>query len=469
MNFSTLTLYLIAGALSISLGLVLMVFAYLRPGSGLMKSGAIAILMLSAALLLFSYGAELPRWMTVMGSNMVLLAGGAVLYSGFAAYREQRPASVDRFGWGLTALTALPFWYWGLIEPDGNYRSAVFSLAAAAIIGRSAWLLLRQWLQRRRSVPATALALLFGISSIGLAARGVLALMSPMQPDSLRGTNPTGWVMVAAYIMLVSLISICIIWMELGRAPVERTDHSRRAGTIFAFVEYFRHRLLLLWSIVTILVLTIVSEAGLFYAESFEWEKARLTQTAALSTEVLVYHSLQIMTQVDTILHSARSFYSRTHSIDETERFIRSLPFDKSVIDNVYVISEQGRIVVSNDPFATQLSVADRDYFVFHQANPGDQIFIGAVESGRVTGKFHFRVTRRINNADGSFAGVVLGTVSPQAFSRYYRGQLGGSQKMAALVGTSDKKFRAREPELASDRWQVPLASVLWVTRPEMS
>ena len=462
MNLNTLTLYLIAGALSISLGLVMMVFTYLRPGNGLMKNGAIAIVMLSAALLVSAYGPELPRWMTVMGSNMVLLAAGAVFYSGFAAYCKQRPTRLDRFGWSLTALTALPFWYWGLIEPDGNYRSAVFSFAAAAINARTAWLLLRQWLQRRRSVPVAALAILFGIFSAGSTARGILAFMSPMPPANLRGANPTDWTTVAAYIVLVSLISFCLIWLELGRAPAERRGISRRAEAIFSFVEYFRPRLLLLWAMVIVLVLAIVSEAGLFYTKSFEWEQARLTQTAELSNDALVHHSLQIMTQVDTILHSVRSFYQRTRSIDETESFIHSLPFDKSVIDNVYVITGQGRILMSRDPLASPLSAADRDYFVFHQSTPGDEIFIGSVESGRVTGKLHFRVTRRINNADGSFAGVVLATVDPHAFSTYYRERIGGTQNSAALVGTLDKKFRARSPELASDRWQVPLASVLW-------
>ncbi len=42
-----------------------------------------------------------------------------------------------------------------------------------------------------------------------------------------------------------------------------------------------------------------------------------------------------------------------------------------------------------------------------------DQLFIAAVEEGRVTGKPHFRITRRLNNPDGSFGGLVLATVNP--------------------------------------------------------
>ena len=138
------------------------------------------------------------------------------------------------------------------------------------------------------------------------------------------------------------------------------------------------------------------------------------------------------------------------------------MPFDRWIIENIYLINELGRIVIAHDPLQTDVRVADRDYFAFHQSTPGDQIFIASVERGRITGKLHFRVSRRINNPDGSFAGVVLGTVNPQAFTGYYQPLAGGLQNSATLIGTIDKKIRARTPELASDYWQVPLVSVLW-------
>jgi len=43
----TLTLYLLAGAFSISLCLVLLIYAYLQPGTRLLRGFALAILLLS--------------------------------------------------------------------------------------------------------------------------------------------------------------------------------------------------------------------------------------------------------------------------------------------------------------------------------------------------------------------------------------------------------------------------------------
>ena len=461
MDPNTNTLYLIASAWGLCLTLLLLVLARLQPASGLMRRSAVAILLLAVGLLVFGYGPVLPRWTTVVGSNLILLSAAAALASGFANFLELHQTRPERFAWGVVALTVLPFWYWGLIEPVGSYRAAVFSFALSAILVRITYMMARKDWQHARSPVYLAIATLFGLLAAGTAARGVLALASQAPPE-LRGVNPTQWTTVAAYMLMLSAITFCLIWIGLGQTLPERRDTLTRAKATFTLVGYFRNRLLMLWATVLVLVLAIIGEASLYYTKSFQWESERLSQAVALRNDVLAQHSLQVMAQVDTILHSVRSFYLRTHSAAETESFIDALPFDRTLIDNVYLINERGKIVISHEPSQTDLSVADRDYFAFHQSSSGDQMFIASVESGRVTGKLHFRVTRRISNADGGLAGVVLASVNPQAFSSYFQQLAGGLENSAALIGTLDQKLRARVPAPASEYWQVPLASALW-------
>ena len=187
-----------------------------------------------------------------------------------------------------------------------------------------------------------------------------------------------------------------------------------------------------------------------------------MARTAESGNDAFVHHSRQIFSQVDTLLQAVRGFYLHTHSISETERFIRELPFDRSTIGNVYFIDPTGTIAISHDRSNLAQTVKDRDYFQFHSARPVDQIFIGSVEVGRVTGKLDFRVTRRISNPDGSFAGVVLATVNPEALSRYYGELEVGTQNSASLIGTLDHKLRARAPNPLVERWQTPIDSPLW-------
>ena len=462
MDANTLTLYLVAGGLSISLSLMLLVFAHFQPGTQVMKTCAVAILMLSVGFTLSGFGPELPRWVTVVGTNMLLIAAGAVLYSGFAAFCQQRPVTPDWFGWGVVALTAVPFAYWGLVVPDGHYRAAVFSFAAAAINVRTAMVLVRATWLHPRNLPVWALAVLFGVFSAWMATRGVLSLTATPPPASLRGANPTSWTTVFWYIILVLMMAACVIWMELSRPGATPYSASHRVNSVFDVIEFFRHKLRLLWGVVLILILGIVSEGAVFYVRSFEAEEARLTRSAELANDAFVRHTVQVFSHIDMLLRSVRSFYLRTASLPETDAFIDALLFDKSTIDNVYLITAQGNVAISHDPQAVGRSVADRDYFLHLKSTPGDQLYIASVEIGRVTGKFHFRVVRRVEQADGSFAGVILATVSPESFSRYYHELATGSQNITSLLGINDKKLRARAPEPPDDRWQTPVESQLW-------
>ena len=462
MDPNTNTLYLIAGAWSFCLSLLLLALARLQPASGLLRRSVLAFFLLSVGLLISGYGPVLPRWTTVVGTNLMLLSVGAVFAAGVADLLELHPGRSEHFGWVVVALTVLPFWYWGLIEPVGNYRSAVFSFALSAIAVRTTYMMARNGWQHARSPVYLIATMLFGLVAAGSTARGVLALIVTPPSGNLRSVNPTEWTTVAAYMLMMSAIAIGVIWIGLGQTLPERRDTLNRAKAVFTLVGYFRHKLLLLWALVLVLLLTIAGQASLFYTKSFQWEKERLSKAVELRNDVLVHHSQHVMSQVDTILHSVRSFYLRTHSVAETDSFIDSLPFDRSTIDNVYLINERGDIVITHGASQTDLSVADRDYFAFHQSSSGDQMFIGSVERGRVTGQLNFRVTRRISSADGGFAGLVLATVNPQAFSSYYQEQAGSLQNSATLIGTLDKKLRARVPEPAGDKWQVPLVSVLW-------
>jgi len=459
---NTLTLYTVAAGLSFSLSLVMVVFAYFQPDTRLIRSWAVAILVLAGGFFVSGIGPALPRWMTVIGTNMALLSAGPILYSGFAAYYEQREPLADRRGWAMVLLTAPAFWYWGLIEPNGNYRSVVFSLAIALTNLRTAWLLAGAAWRRVGGLPTWLLAILFGVAVAWMTARAGLLLVAEAPPANLRSANPTTWITVFWYIVLVSTMSVCAMWMEVSRYATAQQTASGSRGGAFGFIAYFHNKLFLLGSGVIVLIVGIAGVLGIAYANFHESEKARLIRTAELTNKAFVEQTIQVAGQIDTMLHLVRAFHQRSQSVAATNAYIESLNFDRSVIDNIYLISAAGVIIIAHDPAALGRSVTDRAYFPFHRDAPEDRIFISPVESGRVTGKFHFRITRRINNPDGSFGGLVLATVVPESFARHYRDFAIDAQNSAALLGTADHKLRARTPEPAAELWAKPVESPLW-------
>jgi signal transduction histidine kinase len=462
MNTTTLTLYLYAGGVSLSLSAVLFFLARVRAGTQLLRSCAYAILMLSVGFVVAGYGPSFPLWATVIGTNLVLLGAGTIFYSGVVAFVEQRQMRVDWVGAGLLACSAVAFWYWGLVEPNGVYRAVVFSLANAVIGARTAYQLLRGGTAQRRSTPGLVLVALFGALTVWMLARAGFLLFDGVPPAPIRGSNPTTWITVFWYILLTTAMALCVVWAEFSQPSDRRSEGSRAAHPGLRFIQESQRKLLLLWMTVVMMVLAGIGEGGVYYTQTYAMEQTRLVRAAELTAEALANQTKQVMTQIDTILYVVGNYYLSNRSVDKTEDFIRALPFDKTVIENVYLISPSAEIVISHDPAAKGRSVADRDYYSYLKSSGADAVFIGSSELGRVTQQFNFRVARRINNPDGSFAGVVLATVRPESFSRYYEKLAQGAQSTAAVVGILDRKIRARSPALPPDRWQTPLESPLW-------
>lgn len=223
-----------------------------------------------------------------------------------------------------------------------------------------------------------------------------------------------------------------------------------------------KHKLTLLWATV-VLVLLAMFLAGLearsrIYVE----EKARIEHEARQANLAFSEFTGQMVNQVDALLSSVRQFYLRTRSIEETERFIDNLGFDKSIIDNIYLINDQGEVQISHEPAIRGTSIADRDYFQALQNRRDGRPYISGVEAGRITGKLLFRIASRISHAEGTFAGIALATINPQAFANYYQLLSPGTQRAVSLLGSEDRKLRARIPEPTAAQWATPIVSPLW-------
>ncbi|MBR7782589.1 sensor domain-containing diguanylate cyclase [Undibacterium luofuense] len=90
-------------------------------------------------------------------------------------------------------------------------------------------------------------------------------------------------------------------------------------------------------------------------------------------------------------------------------------------IKGLFVFDKNGNWLVtslSNPPL--NLNNSDRGYFIYHRDNHNDSTYIGDPIQSRSSGSWVITVSRRINNPDGSFAGVVLATLDINYFNRFY-------------------------------------------------
>ncbi len=105
-------------------------------------------------------------------------------------------------------------------------------------------------------------------------------------------------------------------------------------------------------------------------------------------------------------------------------------------------------LVTSHDRDPAGRNVSDRSYFKAQRDNPGGGLFVAPpFHSGR-TGPWLTAASRRLSNADGSFAGVVNATLDPAYFAGIYR-SIDLANGGAAMLFHRSGLLLAREPFVA--------------------
>lgn len=115
-------------------------------------------------------------------------------------------------------------------------------------------------------------------------------------------------------------------------------------------------------------------------------------------------------------------------------------------LENLYVIDAQGRWRLHSQPQAPAgVNSAHREYFVHHRDSPSERVRIGLPIRSPPDGRWVIPVSRRLNDAYGRFAGVVLATVGVERLVQVLAAyQLGG--RGAISLGRRDGVVLTRWP-----------------------
>lgn len=139
----------------------------------------------------------------------------------------------------------------------------------------------------------------------------------------------------------------------------------------------------------------------------------------------LAQHAEDVIVDADTILHSlverlevegaGRASHDRLYAL------LSARVAESRSLQGLFVYDETGRSVVNSVASKVpNLNSADREYFIYHRSHDDRNPHIGLSVRSRSTGESIITVSRRINNADGSFAGVALATISLDYFQKFY-------------------------------------------------
>jgi PAS domain S-box-containing protein len=86
------------------------------------------------------------------------------------------------------------------------------------------------------------------------------------------------------------------------------------------------------------------------------------------------------------------------------------------------VLDENGNSILDSASLQPRpFNAADREYFRIHRERPHAGLYIGEPMQNRLTALWTLNVSRRFNNPDGSFGGIIVVAVDPEYFMSFYR------------------------------------------------
>jgi hypothetical protein len=88
---------------------------------------------------------------------------------------------------------------------------------------------------------------------------------------------------------------------------------------------------------------------------------------------------------------------------------------------------------------------ADREYFIYHRNHTGKSAHVGDPVRSRSSGVWVIPVSRRVDNPDGTFAGVALATIKLDYFRSFYE-SIAIGRKGTIFLASDNGRFLLRLP-----------------------
>ncbi|UZJ59169.1 diguanylate cyclase [Pseudomonas sp. KU26590] len=119
-------------------------------------------------------------------------------------------------------------------------------------------------------------------------------------------------------------------------------------------------------------------------------------------------------------------------------------------IQGLFIYDAQGKWVANSFSQGTLLkNNSDREYIAYHRDSTDESIHIGSIVESRSTGEMVIPISRRINAADGTFAGVALATVPVAYFQTFFK-RMDVDDKGVIFLALNNGDLLARRPTLTA-------------------
>jgi diguanylate cyclase (GGDEF)-like protein/PAS domain S-box-containing protein len=202
-----------------------------------------------------------------------------------------------------------------------------------------------------------------------------------------------------------------------------------------------RERLLLylIPGLATLLVVTLFALAFVTLVKSRDASLRDAERSSRNLAQIVEQRAARLLQSVDTALRGAAGAWQQVAAMRDPagdgmpnllSQSLAQLPFVRSL----FMLDARGNLVHDSDLHpAAPGSFADREFFNWHRSHAG-QLHVGKPAVNRAGGEWFIVVSRRLDDADGRFAGAVGAALEPAAFRSIFDGIDVGHDGAIALM-----------------------------------
>lgn len=160
-----------------------------------------------------------------------------------------------------------------------------------------------------------------------------------------------------------------------------------------------------------------------------------VTQDGDKFARALEEHVRQVLTNSDKYLVLLKNEYEGGGGV--TPAFLRLADqiYRDNVVNQLMLTGADGETLSTAFPFTFGVDFSHAPEFLTHKATDIAGLYVGYPSSGRGGMTRNIPLSRRLNNPDGSFAGVVTIAVSADYFARFYQGMEFDERYVVRIVG----------------------------------
>ncbi len=160
-------------------------------------------------------------------------------------------------------------------------------------------------------------------------------------------------------------------------------------------------------------------------------------QNAGNLSRAFEEHLVRTLKDADHTLQIVRNAYERNPATFDLAGWSKEEHALEGPTFQIVIIGPNGFMKATTEgPQSSPLDLSDREHFRVHIDAADDNLFISKPLIGRVTGKPSIQLSRRISKVDGSFGGVILISLDPGHFTRFYEFINIGRDGTIRVVGT---------------------------------